>query len=97
MKSEPAGNNNKPRSRPELLVAGIALIMVVWLLVLPRLAQQPDIQAFSNFLETRGVDPNAKFFTDQQAGFVASRHVMRNVNENSNAFWGFRQAKSGSR
>lgn len=96
MNSNSAENSHSPHSRPELLVAGIALILVVWLLVLPRLARQPHIQAFSAFLEDRGVDPNAKFFTDQQAGFDGSRRVMRDVNQNSNAFWGFRRNDSSN-
>lgn len=63
------------------------LLLVTWLVVLPRISQLPAIERWAAFLDDRGVDPNAKFFTDQPAGFVKSRQVMQRARENPQAFW----------
>jgi hypothetical protein len=97
LKSDPESLSPCRPARPELLVAGVAAVLIMWLLVLPGAAKHPRVRDFSSFLEARGVDPNAKFFTDQQAGFDGSRQVMRTVSANSNAFWRVGSSRAADR
>ena len=70
---------------PLLLCLGS--LLAIWLVVLPWLSNQSAALHWSAFLDSRGVNPNAKFFTDQEAGFVNSRRVMQQANQNPRAFW----------
>jgi hypothetical protein len=65
----------------------VGLLLVIWLVVLPRISKLPAVERWSAFLDDRGVNPNAKFFTDQPVGFVKSRQVMQRAQENAKAFW----------
>jgi hypothetical protein len=79
---------NKPSGRawfPLLLCLGS--LLAIWLVLLPWISNHPAALQWSAFLDSRGVNPNAKFFTDQQAGFVHSRKVMQQARENPRAFW----------
>lgn len=83
--------SNAPAPHPpkaRQLLTGIALLLVLWTLILPTVAQVPALREFADFLESRGVDPNAKFFSDQRAGFIGSRKVMQRVQSHPTAFWG---------
>lgn len=65
----------------------LGLLLLIWLVVLPWLSRQPAVSRWSTFLDARGVNPNAKFFTDQPAGFVNSRRVMEQARADQGAFW----------
>ncbi len=49
------------------LVAGLALMAVVWGVVLPRLADWPAVQARVERNQRLEIDPSATFYTDQPA------------------------------
>ncbi len=42
----------------------IALIAVVWLGILPRVAQRPDVRDRRQHLDDRQIDPSAMFYTE---------------------------------
>lgn len=65
----------------------LALLLAIWLVALPWISGWPAVQQWSEFLDARGVNPNAKFFTDQQAGFVNSRQVMQQISRQPDTFW----------
>lgn len=46
------------------LCAATALIVLVWMVVLPSLAEHPDLKARIRFLDERGIDPAAMFYTE---------------------------------
>jgi len=46
------------------LFAAAATAAVTWLVVLPRVGNQPALRAFIERNETLGVDPTAKFYTE---------------------------------
>jgi len=46
------------------LCAAAALIALLWMVVLPRVAEHPDLKARIKFLEERGIDPSAMFYTE---------------------------------
>ncbi len=58
-------SESAPSTRGWLALTGwIALIAVVWLGVLPRVAQQPDVRDRRKDLDARQVDPSAMFYTE---------------------------------
>lgn len=69
------------------LSIGVGMLLLIWLVVLPRISQLPMVEQWAAFLDDRGVNPNAKFFTDQPAAFVKSRQVMQRAREHAKAFW----------
>ena len=46
------------------LVVGLGAILVLWLAVLPRIADQPPVRRHIEFLEQRQIDPSAMFYTE---------------------------------
>ena len=53
------------------LLSAVALILGLWGVVLPRLADHPSLRAKIQHLEHRGIDSNAFFYTDHPAEFQA--------------------------
>ena len=49
------------------LAASVAVIGFVWLVVLPRIGRIPWIAEHSQWLEQRGVDPAAMYYTEVDA------------------------------
>jgi hypothetical protein len=49
------------------LAAATAMIAVVWTALLPALAEQPRVRERIDFLDSRGVDPSAMFYSDLKA------------------------------
>jgi hypothetical protein len=76
---------------PRLLVLCLGLLLILWLVVLPWISTRPAVRQWSDFLDANGVNPNAKFFTDQQAGFVSSRQVMQQMSKHPETFWNIRR------
>jgi len=54
-------------SRIGRLVAWLILIGVVWLVVLPWLAARPAMQRHRQWLDDRGIDPGAMYYTELDA------------------------------
>ena len=46
------------------LAIGVGVILVLWLAVLPRIADQPAVRRHIQFLEQQRVDPSAMFYTE---------------------------------
>jgi len=67
MTEKPETRSNKPRRNMRgwaQLWAACGLIAVVWIGVLPRLAESPRVQARLEYLEARRIDPSAMFYTE---------------------------------
>jgi hypothetical protein len=64
------------------------LLTLVWCGVLPALGRRPGVRERIEFLEGRGINPSAKFFTEQEAGWRNAAEVERRVRANPEAFWG---------
>ena len=61
--------NSPPRSRKSLarfLLASL-VVMLVWGLFLPWVAEQHTIEQRLEFLDARGIDPSAMFYTELDA------------------------------
>lgn len=54
-------------SGSKLFVGGVLLIVVLWGGVLPSLAQRPRLRAHLDWLDERGIDPNALYYTDLES------------------------------
>lgn len=50
-----------------LLLAGFIVIGGIWGGVLPWIAAQPEMQRHLTFLDERGIDPSAMFYTELDA------------------------------
>ena len=46
------------------LLAATAVVAGIWLVGLPRLAEQPAVRHYIDDNEARGIDPSAKFYTE---------------------------------
>jgi hypothetical protein len=65
----------------------VAALAATWLIVLPRLAQQPGVNAYILRNEALGIDPSAKFYTELPAmpGLVDRVDAARR--QHASAFW----------
>lgn len=64
------------------------LLALIWCVVLPALSRRPGVRQRIEFLEGRGINPSAKFFTEQEAGWRNAAEVERRVRQHPEAFWG---------
>lgn len=46
------------------LAVGLGIILLLWLAVLPQLANQPPVRRHIEFLEQQRIDPSAVFYTE---------------------------------
>jgi len=69
------------------LAIGLAAILVLWLAVLPWIADQPPVRRHIEFLEQRRIDPSAVFYTElEPMGEIRAR--MTRIRRNHPAsFW----------
>ncbi|MCA9111728.1 MAG: hypothetical protein KDA52_17375 [Planctomycetaceae bacterium] len=51
-------------TRVALLIVAFAVIGLVWCVVLPWVATLPEMQRQLTFLDERGIDPSAMFYTE---------------------------------
>ena len=58
--------NRKRHGYVALLVATSA-IAAMWLLILPWIAEQPAMERHLNWLNQRGIDPSAMYYTELDA------------------------------
>ncbi|MFG0334771.1 MAG: hypothetical protein ACF8TS_15560 [Maioricimonas sp. JB049] len=49
------------------LLVAMAGVSLLWLVVLPWLARRPAMQARSDWLDERGIDPSAMYYTELEA------------------------------
>ncbi|QDU36597.1 hypothetical protein Mal4_08840 [Maioricimonas rarisocia] len=49
------------------LLAAVAVVALLWLVLLPRLSRLPSVQARSEWLDERGIDPAAMYYTELEA------------------------------
>jgi len=54
------------RSGVQLAIAAVA-VTVLWLVVLPWIASRPRMAAHLQWLDNRGIDPSAMFYTDLES------------------------------
>jgi hypothetical protein len=69
------------------LAIGMAAILILWLAVLPRIADQPAVQRHIEFLEQQRIDPSAMFYTELEP-MVEVRKRIALIRRNDPApFW----------
>ena len=59
-------NSSNKRGWRQLLICCF-VIGFVWLVVLPKIASQPNVEARLDWLEERKIDPSAMFYTELEA------------------------------
>ncbi|MFM7168418.1 MAG: hypothetical protein ACKO3T_24495 [Planctomycetaceae bacterium] len=69
------------------LGAALVLVAVVWCGLLPVLSRTAGMRQRIEFLESRGINPSAKFFTEQEAGWRNAAEVERRIRQHPEAFW----------
>jgi len=81
------------------LVVGLGAILVLWLAVLPRIADQPPVQRHIEFLEQRQIDPSAMFYTELEPMAEVRTRVARIRHDHPAPFWKpqLGQHRSGAR
>ena len=70
------------------MFAASAAVVVVWGMVLPRVARLGPVAGDMEFLESRGVDPSARYYTDQPIGWRSAAAIEEKVSAEPEAFWG---------
>lgn len=78
---------NDTGKRLASLLAAVVAIVIVWGVLLPAVSQMATIRTRNDYLDARGIDPSAKFFTDQAAGRRNAAVVEKKVAENPELFW----------
>lgn len=69
------------------LLLGVSLILLIWLVVLPRIAQIEAVSQRMQFFEARGIDPSARYYTDQPAGWRNAGVMEHKMRQTPEAFW----------
>jgi hypothetical protein len=66
--NKPAGNESDHRGTGiiRLLLSGV-VIAIVWCVVLPQMAGLPQVREYMNWLDERGIDPTAMYYTELPA------------------------------
>jgi hypothetical protein len=70
------------------LFAASAAVVAVWGIVLPRVARIEPVARDMQFLESRGIDPSARYYTDQPIGWRSAAAIEEKVSAEPAAFWG---------
>ena len=70
------------------LLAVSAAVVAVWGYVLPRVARFEPVARDMQFLESRGIDPSARYYTDQPVGWRSAAAIEEKVKSQPEAFWG---------
>ncbi len=69
------------------LLAAVCAVLLIWLVVLPAVSRQPSIARQMQFLDDRGIDPSARFYTDQPAGWTNAETMQQKISRSPEAFW----------
>jgi hypothetical protein len=70
------------------LVGVCAVLVGVWGFVLPRVARLEPVAKDMQFLESRGIDPSARYYTDQPVGWRSAAAMEKKLDASPAAFWG---------
>lgn len=65
----------------------VSLILLLWLVVLPAAGRTELLSRRIQFLDSRGIDPSARFYTDQEAGWRNAKAMEERIEECPAAFW----------
>jgi hypothetical protein len=77
-----------PPQRHWLALLMISLgIVVVWLIILPRMAHLPAVQQRRASFESRGIDPAAMFYTELELLDSPNNRLQQWQREHPDAFW----------
>jgi hypothetical protein len=69
------------------LAIGSTAILVLWLAVLPRIADQPAVRRHIEFLEQRQIDPSVMFYTELEPMADVRSRVTRIRRDHPQPFW----------
>jgi hypothetical protein len=69
------------------LAVGLTAILVIWLAVLPRIADQPPVRRHIEFLEQRQIDPSAMFYTELEPMGEIRTRVAQIRRQHPAPFW----------
>jgi len=85
------GENGKPGKRGaspfSQLAIGLGAILILWLAVLPRIADQPPVRRHIEFLKQRRIDPSAVFYTELEPMAELRTRVARIRRRHPAPFW----------
>jgi hypothetical protein len=90
-RSEPLpANGSRSNSTPRgwiRLAVGSTAILVLWLAVLPRIADQPAVRRHIEFLEQQHIDPSVMFYTELEPMADVRSRVTRIRRDHPDPFW----------
>lgn len=69
------------------LLACIAVVLMIWLVALPAASRLDSITQRMSLFEELGIDPSARYYTDQPAGWRNARHMQAILRQSPEAFW----------
>jgi len=69
------------------LAFGLLVIVVVWMTVLPRIADQESVQRHIEFLEQQQIDPSAMFYTELAPMAQVRARVAKLRRDHPAPFW----------
>jgi hypothetical protein len=67
----------------------VILILLLWLVILPAAGRTQLLSRRIQFFDSRGIDPSARFYTDQEAGWRNAKIMERKLQQFPAAFWQF--------
>lgn len=79
----PPRPRRKPRRGAWSLAAAVTLIVMVWLVVLPRHGRDPEMAAYLESLRRNGIDGGASFYTELPMMQPLLRRLERDVSGQS--------------
>jgi hypothetical protein len=69
------------------LAIGSTAILVLWLAVLPRIADQPPVRRHIEFLEQQQIDPSVMFYTELEPMTDVRSRFARIRRDHPKPFW----------
>ena len=82
-----SGSSRAPQRGWMQLAIGLAAILVLWLAVLPWIANQSPVRRHIEFLEQRRIDPSAVFYTELEPMAEVRTRVARIRRNHPAPFW----------
>jgi len=90
-RSEPAADRGHPAGGAPAgwlrLACGTAAILILWLAILPRIADQPPVRRHIEFLEQRQIDPSAMYYTELEPMAEVRARIARIRDQHPASFW----------
>ncbi len=69
------------------LCLGVSVILVVWTLVLPWIGSRQSVRAQIEYLDRRGIDPAALYYTDLEAMERIESEISAILRAHPDVFW----------